>query len=256
MTRTCGLLLFALWVGALSLSLTVDAQTDQIAHSLRLAESAYTAGDYATAAQFYEEAVTAAGDAVPPALYYNLANAYFEADDLSMALVNGLRAQREIPRDADLARTLALIRALRVDVLGDETALIDTLAAVTTGLVTRHELSLMVFVLWCAAFAIGLLLLRPRLRRLRMTAAILSLMAAIGLVLLLGRHYVEGYRPAAVVTAFTAQALSGPGADYVPLFTLYNAAEGRILETQNGYARLLLPDGRQGWLPAEDLTIP
>jgi tetratricopeptide (TPR) repeat protein len=227
--------------------------------ALRLADSAYDAGDYTAAAQFFEEAIVSFGfrDPVPPELYYNLASAYFEADNLGQALVNALRAQREMPRDPDLARTLALIRALRVDVLGDETALIDNIAAVTTGLLTSNELTLITFVLWCITFGLFLFrLLRPQLRQLNAALAVIGLVALVGLMLLIGRWYVETYRPNAVVTAFTTEALSGPGDDYVPLFTLYNAAEGRILENREGYRRLLLPDGRQGWLPAEDVTVP
>lgn len=233
--------------------------TTDIENNVRLAESAYAAGDYISAAQFFEVAIAAVGDptAVPPELYYNLASAYFEADDLGLALVNALRAQRDMPRDPDLARTLALIRALRVDVLGDETALIDNIAGVTTGLLTSSELALITFVLWCLAFGLSLLrLLRPGLRRFNAAIAVMSVIALVTLALLLGRWYVEAARPAVVVSAFTTEALSGPGDNYVPLFTLYNAAEGRILENEAGYVRMLLPDGRQGWLPAEDVTVP
>jgi tetratricopeptide (TPR) repeat protein len=223
-----------------------------------LAESAYAAGDYVSAAQFFEQAIAAIGDrdAVPPELYYDLASAYFEANDLGRALVNALRAQRYMPRDNDLARMLALIRALRVDVLGDETALIDNIAGATTGLLTSGELTVITFVLWCSAFGLILLrLLRPELRRFNTAIALICASAVTVLILLIGRGYVETARPAAVVTAFTSEALSGPGDDYVPLFTLYNAAEGRILANDAGYVRLLLPDGRQGWLPAEDVTV-
>jgi tetratricopeptide (TPR) repeat protein len=254
-----------LWllIGSIALfSAMVYPQSDRstaLDDAVRLAESAYTSGDYADAAQFFEAAAALIdnANAVPPELYYNLASAYFEADNLGLALVNALRAQRVLPRDAELARMLALIRALRVDVLGDETALIDNIAGVTSSLLTAKELTLMTFVLWCVSFGLLVVrLLRPSFRRLNAAVAMMSVIALAALVLLLGRWYVETYRPAAVVTAFTTESLSGPGEDYVPLFTLYNAAEGRILENRGGYLRLLLPDGRQGWLPAEDVTVP
>lgn len=247
------------------LSALVTAQqadpSDALDDAVRLAESAYSTGDYASAVQFFEEAVALAQSdrlySVLPELYYNLASAYFEANDLGFALVNALRAQHEMPRDAELARMLALIRALRVDVMGDETALIDVAAAATRGVLGVEELALITFVLWSAAFALLMFrLLRPDIfRRLALIAAVIAVAAGVSVVLLFSRQYVDVYRPAAVVTAFTSQARSGPGEVYIPLFTLYNAAEGRVLDEQAGYARLLLPDGRQGWIPIEDLTL-
>ncbi len=239
-----------------------DNTTAGLNDVVRLAEDAYAAGDYLLAVQLFEEAAALAPSSalrgVPPELYYNLASAYFETDDLGMALVYALRTQHEMPRDPELARMLALIRALRVDVLGDETAPIDMIAASTRGVMTRRELALMTFVLWAVFFALLLVrLMRPRTRQSRswMIAVVVSgAVMSLALVLLFSRMYVDAGRPAAVVTAFTSHALSGPGEDYIRLFMLYNAAEGRVLDIQDEYVRLLLPDGRQGWIPAEDLT--
>jgi hypothetical protein len=253
-----GLVLVGLLIIYAVLVSAQTSETTDVQENIRLGETAYASGDYVSAAHFFEAAIASVGnpEAIPPELYYNLASAYFEADNLGLALVNALRAQQEMPRDNDLARTLALIRALRVDVLGDETVLIDNIAGVTTGLLTANELTLITFVLWCLAFGLLLLrLLRPQFRRLSIGIAIVSSISVLALVLLLGRGYVETVRLKAVVTAFTTEALSGPSEDYVLLFTLYNAAEGRILENEAGYVRLLLPDGRQGWLPAEDVTV-
>jgi tetratricopeptide (TPR) repeat protein len=235
--------------------LLIILNTSQPVDVFHQANEAYLAGDYATAVTLYES-MTASGYQ-DPNLYFNLGNAYFEMEDLGHALLNYRRAQQFIPRDRDLDRNLALVRALRVDVLSEETALIDSVAALTEPVMTTAELALVVFVLWTLWFALwGILFIRPSWQlRLRMWLFVVSAAMVCGSVLLTGRIFVNVQRPAAVITAFQAEAMSGPGMDYVPLFTLYSAAEGRVLERAEGWLRLLLPDGRQGWLYDGDVSI-
>ena len=53
--------------------------------SKALADSAYSAGEYATAIDLYERLLTDGESAV---LYYNLGNAYYKMDDMSHAILN------------------------------------------------------------------------------------------------------------------------------------------------------------------------
>lgn len=193
---------------------------------------------------------------VDAGVYFNLGNAYFESTDLGHALLNYRRAQQYIPRDADLNRNLALTRALRVDVQGEDLSVIDNLATSTEGILTRDEFAWMVFLVWVGwCGSIGVWIARPIWRsRLRPLFIVLTPMLLLGGILLLGRVYVEATRPPAVITAFQTEMMSGAGTNYVPLFTLYSAAEGRILEQRGDWVRFLLPDERQGWLPIMDVT--
>ena len=75
----------------------------------------------------------------------------------------------------------------------------------------------------------------------------------ISLMLLGSRIFVEQQRPVAVIVSPSAQVMSGPGQDYLPLFSLMTAAEVRLLEARAGWVRVVLPDGLQGWLPVEAL---
>lgn len=214
------------------------------------ADAAYLAGDYATAIDLYESLVSEGFTNAD--IYHNLASAYFESDDLGRALLNFQRAQRFAPRDFDINKGIALARALRVDVLGDETALIDNIAGVTSGLLTTTELSILTFLLWVGWFSLLMAWIFRR-DRFRLWLIGLGIVVIVMLTLLLGRLYAEQNRPAAVVTAFTAQAMSGPGEEYVSLYLLYSGAEARILEIQGEWTRFILPDGRQGWMRLEAL---
>jgi tetratricopeptide (TPR) repeat protein len=240
------------FITLLTLNIIATAQPDTL---WQKANEAYSVGDYATAITLYVGLLDAGYEDAN--LYFNLGNAYFETDDLGRALLNYRRAQQFIPRDFELSRNLALVRALRVDVQGDESSLIDATALVTESVFTVDELSLIVFLLWGVWFALLCVwIVRPVWRRqLWLSLLIAGVMMASGLVLLIGRVYVEIQRPPAVVTAFQVEVMSGPGAEYIPLFTLYSAAEGRVLEQRDGWLRLLLSDRRQGWLFEEDVEI-
>jgi SH3-like domain-containing protein len=49
--------------------------------------------------------------------------------------------------------------------------------------------------------------------------------------------------------------MSGPGEDYLELYRLYAAAELRVLETHDDWARFVLPDGRQGWVERDNIEL-
>jgi tetratricopeptide (TPR) repeat protein len=249
LSAVAALLLFGL-LGLLLSSHDVQAQTDSKAALVRLdeANAVYRAGDYPGAVVLYE-AMIAAG-LTDAAVHFNLGCAYFETDDLGRALVHYLAAQQSIPRDTDLNRNLALTRALRVDVSGDAVALVDLSAALTEDVLTMYELATVVFVLWAGFFSLlALMIVRGKtFRRARWLVAITGGFLVLALVLWGGRAYADATRPKAVVTAFRTEAFSGPSENYVPLFTLYSAAEGRVIERAAGQVRLLLSHGQQGWL--------
>lgn len=219
------------------------------AEAVAAAEAAYNAGDYAAAIEQYERLIE--NGITSAQIYYNLGSAYYESDDLGRALVNTLRAQRLAPRDNDINLNLVLIRALRVDVQGDDTAPLDVVAAFTAEVMTTAELGWLVFVLWTVWFM--LLIVWITRSRLRLPLLVLGGVLVFALLVFAGRLIVEAQRPAAVVTAFTVTTYTGPGEDYPPLFTLHSAAELRVLERRGEWARFSLPNGRQGWVALESI---
>jgi len=212
------------------------------------ARAAYESGDYAQAVRLYEARV-AAGES-SPALYYNLGSAYFESGDLGRALLNFLRAYARAPRDRDVNFAIAQVRGLRVDVQTEESGVWEQVAAVTDGILTTGELEILTLMVWAGLCAVaGVWIVRPVMRaRLRPVMVGVAVGWGVLMILFVGRASVEGLRPKAVVTAFEAQVMSGPGAEYLPLYTLYAAAEVRVLDAQGGWVRFMLPDGQQGWL--------
>lgn len=218
------------------------------------ANALYEQGDYVGAIDLYETLIAAG--VRDSAVYFNLGNAYFQSQDLGRALVNYRRTQILIPRDGGLNMSMARVRAERVDIQGDETMLVDSLASLTSGVLTSGELGWIALVLWVLFFGVLVIWIvqvdwRDVLRVPLIAAAVLMICAAI---MLGSRLFVEESRPAAVIVNDTA-VMSGPGEDYLEIYRLYSAAELRVLDHRGDWVRFILPDQRQGWIQSSAIEI-
>jgi tetratricopeptide (TPR) repeat protein len=237
-------MLFAVgWVGA-------QADIDEVAE----AEAAYDAGDYNTAIALYESILASGG--TRPEVYFNLGSAYFRSGALGRAMLNFRRAEQLTPRDSDLNQAMLAVRLERVDVQEDISILMDRTATLTAGVLTVRELSLLLFLLWVGLIGLGLsLFLRPQWR-----SSLTPFVLVLGVVfvalasLWANRAYVEQYRPLGVLDDETTF-YSGASRDYLELFRLSPAAEVRVVEDEAGWGRAVLPDGRQGWVPLEQVMF-
>jgi len=210
---------------------------------MRQANAAYMAGDYDSAIGLYETLL--ADGFRDAAVFFNLGNAYYETGQLGLALLNYRRAQQIAPRDAILGKNIALARSERVDFQQGEARWIDRLAVSTQSFLTLPELGWPILVTWVLWWAgAGIWALRADWRSaLRWPMALVGAGLLVGSVFFGSRYYVQDARPAAVVIV-----MSGPDNEYMFLFQLFAAAEMRILEVRGEWVRVILPDGRQGWV--------
>lgn len=215
------------------------------------AADAYDAGDYATAIMLYEEVINAGVRDF--AVFYNIGNAYYQSGDLGRALYHYRQAQELDPRSELLNIAIARVRFERVDYLGNETAFIDSLASSTTAILTMNELLSIMLLLWSLWFVMLFLwtIRRGWRENLRVPLILIGLIMLVGLVLTATRAYADSARPVAVLVGQSAQVMSGPGDDYLPLYRLFPAAEMRVTDIQGRWAKFILPDGRQGWVLRE-----
>lgn len=191
-------------------------------------------------------------------LYYNLANAYFQLDDLGRAIVNYRRAEALDPGDPNVLRNLEHARSRRQDKLdaGSRGQALQTLLfwhfEFSTG--TRMRI-------FAAAWALlwGLLLMRslgyrwvPREIAIGLGAAAVLLAASMLYEAAVSRSAVEG-----VIVAPDSVARQGDGDSYESAFRdpLHAGAEFRVLEQRPDWLRVELPDGRRCWLRAADVEL-
>jgi tetratricopeptide (TPR) repeat protein len=212
------------------------------------AEQAYLGQNYALAISHYEQ-IVAAG-VRDTGVYYNLASAYYQTGEIGWALLTYLRAAQLDPRSDRIQTQIALLRSERLNRLRSIAPPLPVRLAESTSDFRWAELRGGAWVLWLATCVMAVTTwFRPGSRAwLRYILALTGASALIAIGLLFARGTIDARMPAAVVVITSAEVYSGPGEDYLALYTLYAAAEVRILEARDGWARFLLPDGRYGWV--------
>lgn len=175
-------------------------------------------------------------------------HAALEADDLGVALLHYRRALTIAPREASAQLGAAVVRALRTDIQTEEPGFVPAVARFTADTLSIAELRWLGALLWAATFGLGgVWLWRPG-RGLARWGVILGSLATLVLILLIVRRVDDLSRPPAVITAFEVNGLAAPESGAPVLFTLYSAAEARVLAAEGDWVRLALPDGREAWV--------
>jgi tetratricopeptide (TPR) repeat protein len=212
------------------------------------AYSLYEQGDLVGAQGLYETLIDEGIRS--SAIFFNLGQVYSAVQDNGRALLMYRRAQQLEPRDTDLNLALARVRASRSDILGDETALVDSLAAATLPLLTLEELNWLMLGLWAFSFVLVGVYITNREWRSVLRAFLLAwaVLLILGFALWFSRVYTGAFRPAAVITTHTVSVMCGPGEDYLEIYALHAAAEIRLIEQRENWVHFVLPDGREGWL--------
>lgn len=245
-----------LWMALVFVLISSCTPTSISGESLAQANHLYEAGEFVQAAAAYQTLVD--NGVVDGVLYYNLGNAYFKSGDLGRAILNYRRAQRLLPRDADIAANLILARAQTKDQLGtEESGLVQFVTRTLVGWTTLNEAAALALGLWIVLC--GLLIARMVRRRWDgVLLHIIMLIVAVALalcVLSVGLRVAEARgRPPGVIVVDAVEVHSGPGTDYLTEFSLHAGAEIRVIEARPGWVRIALPGDLQGWVSEESLA--
>jgi hypothetical protein len=181
--------------------------------------------------------------------FLNAGNSWFFAGESGRALANYRLAERRAPFDRQTRESIEFLRANRADAVSAPTAVsAGALAACWRRYcVWAPVLRVGSFVL---AYALAWsLLLTAQLTGWRIHRAVWGVLLAAILVPLVSLAQTS-LRPAEGVVIEDAIARLGPGYAYDPAFKqpLHKATEFTWLETRQGWVRVQLPDGSEGWL--------
>jgi tetratricopeptide (TPR) repeat protein len=231
------------------------AQTDTDGLFARAGQD-YDAARFADAAARYDS-LTQMGYANAE-LYFNLGNAHFRAGNVGEAIWAYRVSQQLAPRDPDIDANLTVARlAARDRIETIPPGFWKQLWLTLGSLLSLREGAWLVTILWSALWLfIAGWLFYPSLRRwtaagVRMTATawvIAAIIFAARYLEITGTH-------GAVLIAAEAEAKSGPGREFDPVFTGHAGLECTVRGNQNGYVLLELANGRVGWVPETDIML-
>jgi len=224
------------------------------AQQLTSANQAYQQKDFATAIQQYEVLLQQGFHS--EALYYNLGNSYYCANDLGKAVLNYERALLLDPNDADTRHNLQLVQ----NQLPDK---IDPLPAFFLskwwnglgGVLSAQTWSIIVLVLlWVSVSGLTLWLL-GRVRRYKKIGFLVGTSLLVGslLAFALANSRTKAMQNSgrAVVLQKEIVLRSAPDTKSKEVFTLHSGATVQLLDKIGDWYKVSLRDGMQGWLPDE-----
>ena len=226
--------------------------------SKALADSAYSAGEYATAIDLYERLLTDGESAV---LYYNLGNAYYKVDDMSRAILNYERALRLNPSDKDVRFNLDLARSKTIDRVNDrvEIFFVRWFRSLTSllSLDGWARVAIVTFLLFLFAVA---LFVFGRKRSLRKTSLILAFILLVLTVCANGIGYGQkrrlNNRTEAIVMDPSVVVRSTPSPSGTELFVLHEGRKVTITDdAMQAWKQIALEDGNVGWIETKSLTV-
>lgn len=214
----------------------------------------YQAGEYAQAAQSYEQLVQA-GVATAD-VYFNLGTAELKAGRRGAAVLAFERAARLDPSDADVAFNLAEARRGIVDkVVGarEEEPLVERIGS----RVNANAVGAAFLAAWVLGLA--MLALRPFVRRGR-GALLGGGVAAVAAALVLGAllsaaAWTETRARYAVVVAPVAGVREGPAADFKAAFEVHEGLKVRVVGEERRFLRVRLPNGLEGWVDPNEVQV-
>ena len=225
---------------------------ERVAQTLAGANQAYDGEDFAAAIAGYRSLVAAGHD--HPKLHYNLGNAYLRHGELGRAIASYRRAAAGAPRDQDVRANLAFARKNARDALAppEPPAGLRTVFAWHYALAPEE--------LWLAAALLNVALWSLLALRLRRPAEGLSWSAVIAGVVLaacLGSLAARAMAPLriAVVLPREVDVRAAMQSDGVVRFKLHAGSEVRVREERDGWLRIRLPDGEQGWIEADAVEV-
>ncbi|MCU0452982.1 MAG: tetratricopeptide repeat protein [Bacteroidetes bacterium] len=251
------------WIGARRIALMAALTCWSMVAMAELPDSAfvrasdlYRAGAFAESARMYESIVQR--ELVSGEVYFNLGNAYYRDGNVGRAILAFERAARLLPTDDDVAHNLRLARLRAVDRIDPvpEFFLVAWLRSVSE--VLSPAVSRMLFLaFWTIVFASLVALYLAR------TAAVvqwsrITFFAAVPLAVLFGALWLAQMTAlsedhSGIVLTPTVTVRSSPDANAVDAFVIHEGLKVEVGLTVDGWTRILLADGKVGWVREGDV---
>ena len=215
------------------------------------ANSLYREGKFEQAAASYE-AILKQGWASTP-LYFNLGNSYYRMGKTAPAFLAYERALRLQPNDPDIKHNLNLLTFKTVDRIEPlpELFFIQWLRSISA-FIPLHTTAWLLAIGWCVMFTsltlLYLLTTAPALRFLR-GLVILSAVLLIPLGLLLATQVADSKnRTDAIITSSVVTAKTSPDTQSVDAFVVHEGLKVRLGDWVGDWVKIVLPDGKMGWI--------
>jgi tetratricopeptide (TPR) repeat protein len=225
----------------------------QAAEVFLRANAAYEEGAYTTAAAGYQRLVREGFE--DGRVQFNLGNALLRSGELGKAIAVYLRSRATRPRDVDVRANLDFARQSTKDAIEppEPGEVLSTLFFWHFRL-SHRELAIGLLavnlIFWVV---LGLGLVWPSRELIRWASLLLLVLLLTLAASLLVHRFLD--RPVAVIVPQEVSAHTAPEGSSVVRFKLHAGTELRVQDRRQGWVRVSLPDGQQGWIGEEWIEL-
>jgi tetratricopeptide (TPR) repeat protein len=225
---------------------------------LTKANKAYEKNDYKTAIETYSNILHNGYE--NGELFYNLGNAYFKTGQFANAILNYERAKKYLPNDEDLKHNIAIANLRIPDRLEKVPKLFifewwDSLK----NLFPLSFYQIFVFILFTILIIFITLFFWSHDYSFRKKVFFIGLFYSIIFVLVSAAFISKAVeldsKRSAVVFSQTVDMKSSPDESSTTLYMIHYGLKVDILDELENWYRVILPDGKTGWIKTSNVTI-
>jgi tetratricopeptide (TPR) repeat protein len=216
--------------------------------------AAYQQDSFASALTYYLK-IPEQAQKESAGLYYNLGNTYYKLGNLGKAILYYERALQLNPNDEEARQNLAIAKEKTIDrfdelpktlVRNAYLGLLQLFSPNGWAVVSVVGFSLLLL-------GLGLYLFSRWGRAGFVTAFAGLLLGTLALLLAFGHQNYRATHRKAIVLSASAYVKSGPSQSAEDVLILHEGTAAIILQSFEGWRKIRLPDGKLGWIPAEDI---
>jgi hypothetical protein len=251
--RNCFLILLCILSSCFAVSAANNPTAEQ---QYEKASKLYKSGNYAEASMQYQNLVNDGKKST--ALFFNLGNCYYKTGDYAKAILNYERAKKIAPADEDIEYNLKLANAKASDKIDPIPQLFYEKwwsIFITTFSPTEWS-AFAIITLWIAAGIFLIYLFAKTVEKKKKSFYAATIIFGLSLCLFIvarsANRLIYNYSFAIIMDS-SAYAKSAPDAKGTNLFLLHNGTKVEIVEEQEGWKKIKIANGNNGWMSNEAL---
>jgi tetratricopeptide (TPR) repeat protein len=216
----------------------------------------YAGAHYKEAITSYQKLVDAGYRSV--AVYFNLGNAYYKTGEIPSALLYYEKARKLSPGDEDIRINIQLANLKTTDKLDEAPEFFITkwwhgfILACSLG--TLAVLSVLLILAGSGLLILYRFTSSVTIKKVSFYSAIALVFLGLFCIFIAGRQadYFESHREA-IVFSGSVTIKSAPTLKSKDLFVLHDGTKVDVLEHNNDWVRIRMPNGNEGWINATDV---
>jgi tetratricopeptide (TPR) repeat protein len=222
------------------------------------ANALYNDGKYAEAIDNYSAILKSGKHSAD--LYYNMANAHYKLNNIAPSIYYYEKALLLNPNDADIKNNIAFAKNMTIDA-------IDVVPEVGFSKVLNDTANKLSFDAWAKVsvvlvFCFVVLFLGyyfvyvTTSKRLAFIGSITALILFfVTLFFAFHKYNLDKKDNPAIVFVQESKVKSNPNSKSEESFRLHEGTKVQVVETYNGWKKIMLSDGKVGWLISEDIKL-